>query len=45
MINEATADLLGLAPGAHLEVAPLSADEVSTDAATLEPDLPSTDME
>ena len=45
MVNEATAGLFGLAPGARLEVAPLSADEVSTDAATLAPDLPVTDME
>jgi hypothetical protein len=45
MINEATATMFGLAPGDHVEVAPLSVDEVSADAATLQPRLATTDME
>jgi hypothetical protein len=45
MVNEATAELFGLEPGVHVEVAPLSASEVSTDAATLSPELASTDVE
>ena len=45
MVNEAMAELLDLAPGGHLEVAPLSPDEVSADSASLTPQLPVTDME
>ena len=45
MVNEAMAELLDLAPGGHLEVAPLSQAEVSADSASLAPQLPVTDME
>ncbi len=45
MVNEALAELLDLAPGGHLEVAPLADDEMSTDTASLAPRLPATDME
>ena len=45
MVNEALAELLDLTPGGHLEVAPLSDDEISVDSASLAPQLPVTDME
>jgi hypothetical protein len=45
MVNEATAELFGLTPGEHVEVAPMSPAEVNADAATLDPELPTTDLE